>query len=201
MTHIYASSAPIRIYIGGLILGVNTLYMLFCFFKLFPMVGKAAYVVTVNWTEAMNVSKEVLINHLLIAFQVGPSHIWKSTVPVREGSKYRSPNNLPKRGCCLEYPTDKWRDSHRRSLTRNLVVKSCCKRLFMDLAKLALLFRGRGNKAAMLMHTYYTDSIANPIVKGWKNFPYLPQCNDRPSEEETKEKERWTIWQFSYFPV
>ncbi len=25
---------------GGLILGVNTLYSLFCFFKLFPMVGK-----------------------------------------------------------------------------------------------------------------------------------------------------------------
>ena len=30
---------PIRIYIGGLILGVNTLYMLSCFFKLFAVVG------------------------------------------------------------------------------------------------------------------------------------------------------------------
>ena len=30
----------IRIYIGGLILGVNTLYMLFCFFKLLAVVGK-----------------------------------------------------------------------------------------------------------------------------------------------------------------
>ena len=30
---------PIRIYIGGLILGVNTLYMFFCFFKLFAVVG------------------------------------------------------------------------------------------------------------------------------------------------------------------
>ena len=29
----------IRIYIGGLILGVNTLYMLFCFFKLLAVVG------------------------------------------------------------------------------------------------------------------------------------------------------------------
>ena len=29
----------IRIYIGGLILGVNTLYMFFCFFKLFAVVG------------------------------------------------------------------------------------------------------------------------------------------------------------------
>ncbi len=31
---------PIRIYMVGLILGVNTLYRLFCFFMLFPMVGK-----------------------------------------------------------------------------------------------------------------------------------------------------------------
>ncbi len=50
MTHICVMSShkPIRIYIGvNLILGVNTLYRLFCFFKLFPigpklfpMVGK-----------------------------------------------------------------------------------------------------------------------------------------------------------------
>ncbi len=32
-----SSHKPIRIY---MILGVNTLYRLFCFFKLFPMVGK-----------------------------------------------------------------------------------------------------------------------------------------------------------------
>ncbi len=38
MTHI--SHKPIIIYMGGLILGVNTLYRLLCFFKLFPMVGK-----------------------------------------------------------------------------------------------------------------------------------------------------------------
>ncbi len=40
MTHILcvmSSNKPIRIYMGGLILSVNTL---FCFFKLFPMVGK-----------------------------------------------------------------------------------------------------------------------------------------------------------------
>ncbi len=48
MTHISVMSShkPIKIYMGGLILGVNTLYRLFCFFKLFPMVGKgliAAY--------------------------------------------------------------------------------------------------------------------------------------------------------------
>ncbi len=42
MTHIciMSSHKPIRMYMGGLILGVNTLYRLFCFFKLFPMVGK-----------------------------------------------------------------------------------------------------------------------------------------------------------------
>ncbi len=31
---------PIRIYMASLILGFNTLYRLFCFFKPFPMVGK-----------------------------------------------------------------------------------------------------------------------------------------------------------------
>ena len=33
------SHKPLRIYKGGLILGVNTLYMFFCFFKLFAVVG------------------------------------------------------------------------------------------------------------------------------------------------------------------
>ncbi len=44
MTHniicVMSSHKPIGIYMGGLILGINTLYRLFCFFKLFPMVGK-----------------------------------------------------------------------------------------------------------------------------------------------------------------
>ncbi len=42
MTHIcvVSSLTPTIIYMGGLILGVNTLYRFFCFFKLFPMVGK-----------------------------------------------------------------------------------------------------------------------------------------------------------------
>ncbi len=42
MTHICVMSShkPIRIYMGGLTLGVNTLHRLLCFFKLFPMVGK-----------------------------------------------------------------------------------------------------------------------------------------------------------------
>jgi len=31
---------PIRIYMEGLILGANTLYKLFCFFKLFAAIGK-----------------------------------------------------------------------------------------------------------------------------------------------------------------
>ncbi len=42
MTHICVMSShkPIKIYMGDLVLGVNTLYRLFCFFKLFPVVGK-----------------------------------------------------------------------------------------------------------------------------------------------------------------
>ncbi len=39
MTHICVMISHKNLY-GGLILGVNTLYRLFCFFKLFPMVGK-----------------------------------------------------------------------------------------------------------------------------------------------------------------
>ncbi len=35
-----SSHKSIRIYMGGLILGVNTLYRLFCFFKPFPIIGK-----------------------------------------------------------------------------------------------------------------------------------------------------------------
>ncbi len=47
MTHICVMSShkPIRIYMGGLILCVNTSYRLFCFFKLFPMVGKGLRVI------------------------------------------------------------------------------------------------------------------------------------------------------------
>ncbi len=37
---VMSSHKPIRIYMGGLILGVNTLYRVFCFFKLFPVVSK-----------------------------------------------------------------------------------------------------------------------------------------------------------------
>ena len=37
---------PIRIYMGGLILGANTLYKLFCFFKLFAAIGKGLTVTT-----------------------------------------------------------------------------------------------------------------------------------------------------------
>ena len=42
MTYICVMSShkPIIIYMGVLILGVNTLYRVFCFFKLFLMVGK-----------------------------------------------------------------------------------------------------------------------------------------------------------------
>ncbi len=42
MTHIcvMSSQKPIRTYMEGLILCANTLYRLFYFFKLFPMVGK-----------------------------------------------------------------------------------------------------------------------------------------------------------------
>ncbi len=51
MTHIcvVSSHKPIRIYMAGLILGINTLYGLFCFFKLFPMVSKG--LITEQYTD------------------------------------------------------------------------------------------------------------------------------------------------------
>ncbi len=39
---------------GGLILGVNTLYRLFCFFKLFPMVGKGLIGMHIAYLSAAN---------------------------------------------------------------------------------------------------------------------------------------------------
>ena len=45
---------PVRIYIGGLILGVNTLYMFFCFFKLFAVVGNAFTVEDLRYSSEIH---------------------------------------------------------------------------------------------------------------------------------------------------
>ncbi len=50
---------PMGFYTEGLILGVNTMYMPFCFFKLFPMVGKGLrkysqavkHLIKLNWSK------------------------------------------------------------------------------------------------------------------------------------------------------
>ncbi len=43
---------PVRIYMGRLILGVNTLYRVYCYFKLLPMVGKGLiHVLCTGFTE------------------------------------------------------------------------------------------------------------------------------------------------------
>ncbi len=54
---------PIRIYMGGLILGVNTLYRLFCFFKLFPMVGKGLNYFLIEWNPVYRNSTTVQCNY------------------------------------------------------------------------------------------------------------------------------------------
>ncbi len=54
----YMRHEPIRIYMGGLILGVNTLYRLFCFFKLFPMVGKG-------------LTRGVRVHHIMFCIPLG----------------------------------------------------------------------------------------------------------------------------------
>ncbi len=55
MTHICVMSShkPIKIYMGGVILGVNTLYRLFCFFKLFPVVGKGLNTIPVHYKPTL----------------------------------------------------------------------------------------------------------------------------------------------------
>ena len=45
---VMSSHKPICVYMGVLILGVNTLYRLFCFFKLFLMVGKGLILCAVS---------------------------------------------------------------------------------------------------------------------------------------------------------
>ena len=57
---------PIRIYIGGLILGINTLYMLFYFFKLLAVVGNELKV-HVDSLNVCRVEASVIV-------------AWKSTV-------------------------------------------------------------------------------------------------------------------------
>ena len=47
---------PIRFYIGGLILGVNTLYMFFCFFELFAVVGNELNLMNMKWRLIENTS-------------------------------------------------------------------------------------------------------------------------------------------------
>ncbi len=60
-----SSHKPIRTYMGGLILGVNTLYRLFCFFKLFPMVGKGLQCLfdIVDWEHTTKMAKLVRCVH------------------------------------------------------------------------------------------------------------------------------------------
>ncbi len=54
MTHICVMSSHKNLY-GGLILGVNTLCMLFCFFKLFTMVGKGLIKERSHWFHALRI--------------------------------------------------------------------------------------------------------------------------------------------------
>ena len=55
---------PIRIYIMGLILGVNTLYTFFCFFKLFAVVGNEILSIEVSdlFMQFVNVDLVVYVD-------------------------------------------------------------------------------------------------------------------------------------------
>ncbi len=68
MTHICVMSShykSIRIYMGGLILGINTLYRLYCFCKLFPMVGKGLKRQKSERVKFVN-TYYININHVLL---------------------------------------------------------------------------------------------------------------------------------------
>ena len=60
---------PIRFYIGGLILGVNTLYMFFCFFELFAVVGNEL-ITRHNFSPTRSVTSEALQYRMLTAICV-----------------------------------------------------------------------------------------------------------------------------------
>ncbi len=70
MMHICVMSShkPIRIYMGGLTLGVNTLYRLFCFF---PMVGKG--LINTN-TLYMPCLGQFYINSYMVVNKLGTLH-------------------------------------------------------------------------------------------------------------------------------
>ncbi len=68
MTHICVMSShkPIRIYMGGLILGVNT--RLFCFFKLFLMVGKGLTATVYNKSIDFDLQAQECLRKIKIPF-------------------------------------------------------------------------------------------------------------------------------------
>ena len=83
------SHKPIRIYIGGLILGVNTLYMLFCFFKLFAVVGNELRLTAQQHYHRLLCSVVYTIN---IPYPVATSHILM--VLSREEESRKSPEGI-----------------------------------------------------------------------------------------------------------
>ncbi len=95
MTHICVMSShkPIRFYMRSLILDVNTLYRLFCFFKLFPMVSKGLMqntsVVVVSCYPPKSVSEHLIFN---IIFPIPP--LCPRPPPPPKSSHYNSPTNV-----------------------------------------------------------------------------------------------------------
>ncbi len=85
-----------------------------------------------NWTKAMNIVKKVLINHLLNAFQVGHSHVLKN-LDLRSGRDLEYQTTCQKEGVYGILLTNE--DSRCRSLTRNLVINRCSKRLCTNFAR------------------------------------------------------------------
>ena len=64
---------PIRFYIGGLILGVNTLYMFFYFFELFAVVGNELrynVVILYSYTSYTSILRIIISSYTLNTYTV-----------------------------------------------------------------------------------------------------------------------------------
>lgn len=68
LTHV--SQETTRINMGGLILGINTLYTLFCFFGLFAVVGKGS-IATADLCGRHGNTNAYFLQHTVLRFVVG----------------------------------------------------------------------------------------------------------------------------------
>jgi len=86
----------IRIYMGGLILGVNTLYMLSCFLKQFALVGKGlSNPYKMKWMTNKVTSGEIQIGREIVQTTYSSYTTDPSTLSISETTKQISAREIP----------------------------------------------------------------------------------------------------------